>query len=81
MQAPHIAQNSSRRRFLKSAGVTLALPLLECMTPVFARAAQTNPPRRLLLISNNLGFLPKQFFPKTAGRDYNFLQRSRRWRR
>jgi hypothetical protein len=24
----------------------------------------------LLIISNNLGFLPKPFFPKTAGRDY-----------
>jgi hypothetical protein len=61
---------SSRRRFLRGAGVTLALPLLECMTPALARAANTQPPQRMLLISNNLGVLPKPFFPKTAGRDY-----------
>ncbi len=59
-----------RRTFLRGIGVTLALPLLECMTPVFARAAETPPPRRLLAISNNLGVLPKPFFPHTAGRDY-----------
>ncbi|MDB6005788.1 MAG: hypothetical protein JWR15_2775, partial [Prosthecobacter sp.] len=60
----------SRRRFLRSAGVTLALPILECLRPVFGRAAQVKPPQRLLIISNNLGFLPKPFFPKTTGRDY-----------
>jgi Protein of unknown function (DUF1552) len=74
MNAPYIAKQHSRRRFLKSAGVTLALPLLECMTPVFGRAAQIKAPRRLLIISNNLGFLPKPFFPKTAGRDYELSQ-------
>lgn len=40
------------------------------MTPALARAANTQPPQRMLLISNNLGVLPKPFFPKTAGRDY-----------
>jgi len=40
------------------------------MTPVLARAANGPPPRRMLLISNNLGVLPKPFFPKAAGRDY-----------
>jgi hypothetical protein len=44
------------------------------MTPVFGRAAQTKAPSRLLIISNNLGFLPKPFFPKTAGRDYELTQ-------
>lgn len=71
MNAPHIAKPFSRRRFLRGAGVALALPLLECMTPVFSRAAQqVKAPRRMLIISNNLGFLPKPFFPKNAGRDY-----------
>ena len=65
MNAPHIAKPLSRRRFLQSAGVTLGLPLLECMTPVFGRAAQAKAPRRMLIISNNLGFLPKPFGPKT----------------
>jgi len=51
-------------------GVTLALPLLECMRPVFARATGPESPRRMLLISNNLGVLPKPFFPAATGRDY-----------
>ena len=74
MNAPHIAKSLSRRRFLQSAGVSLGLPLLECMTPVFGRAAQAKAPRRMLIISNNLGFLPKPFFPTKAGRDYKLTQ-------
>ncbi len=58
-----------RRSFLRGAGVALALPMLECMSPAFARTAQ--PPRRMLIIANNLGVLPKHFFPQgTGGRDY-----------
>jgi hypothetical protein len=74
MKAPHISTSSShlpRRTFLRGAGVTLALPLLECMTPSFLRAAPASqPPRRMLIIANNLGVLPKYFFPQTPGRDY-----------
>ncbi|WP_395737596.1 DUF1552 domain-containing protein [Prosthecobacter sp.] len=70
MNSPYIAKSLSRRRFLRSAGAVLALPMLECLHPVFGRAAQVKTPRRLLIISNNLGFLPKPFFPKTTGRDY-----------
>jgi hypothetical protein len=40
------------------------------MTPVFAKAAQPTTPMRMLVIANNLGVLPKNFFPTTAGRDY-----------
>jgi len=57
-----------RRTVLRSAGASLALPLLECMTP--ARASAAEPPRRMLIFVNNLGVLPKNFFPSTAGRDY-----------
>lgn len=74
MKTPHISTSSShlpRRTFLRGAGVTLALPLLECMTPSFVRAAGTSlPPRRMLIIANNLGVLPKFFFPQAPGRDY-----------
>lgn len=59
----------SRRTLLRGAGVGLALPALECMTPVFVRAA-TAAPRRMLIIANNLGVLPKLFFPTGTGRDY-----------
>lgn len=73
MKAPHVSTPCAlvaRRSFLKGVGVTLALPFLECMTPVFSRAAHTAPPQRMLLISNNLGILPKLFFPGGNGRDY-----------
>lgn len=69
MKAPHIARHPlPRRTFLRSAGVTLGLPLLECMTPAFAQTPP--PPRRILVIANNIGVLPKYFFPQTPGRDY-----------
>ncbi|MDZ4401819.1 DUF1552 domain-containing protein [Prosthecobacter sp.] len=70
MNSPHIAKSLPRRRFLRGAGVTLALPLLECLMPVFARGAKPLTPKRMLLISNNLGVLPKPFFPQGTGRDY-----------
>ena len=60
----------SRRRFLRGAGVALALPLLESMRAPFARAADGPAPRRMFCICNNLGLLPEPFFPKDAGRDY-----------
>jgi hypothetical protein len=52
----------NRRTILKGVGATLALPVLECMS--------TTPPRRMLIIANNLGVLPKLFFPTTTGRNY-----------
>lgn len=73
MKTFHISTSSShlpRRTFLRGAGVALGLPLLECMTPALVRAADAQPPRRMLIIANNLGVLPKFFFPQGAGRDY-----------
>jgi len=68
MNAPHVATRPlSRRSLLRGAGAALALPMLECMTPMFAREEA---PRRMLILVNNLGVLPKLFFPQTAGRDY-----------
>ena len=59
-----------RREFLRGAGVALALPLLECMRPAFAREQRSSTPHRMLVISNNLGVLPKPFFPESSGPDY-----------
>ena len=72
VKGPHIADchTLSRRTFLHGAGVAMALPLLESMTPVFARARQPEPPRRMFAVCNNLGLLPDRFFPKNRGRDY-----------
>src|SRR3954471_7325796 len=57
----------NRRQFLRSAGVALALPVLERYS--FAGDAKA-PPRRILAICNNLGLLPEKFFPVNGGRDY-----------
>lgn len=70
MNTPHISTPIPRRRFLRGLGVTLALPALECLKPVFARAAAPTSPKRMLLISNNLGVLPQHFFPKDKGLGY-----------
>lgn len=70
MNTTHISTPIPRRRFLRGLSVTLALPALECLTPVFARAAAPTPPKRMLLISNNLGVLPQHFFPKDKGAGY-----------
>jgi hypothetical protein len=59
-----------RRTFLRGCGVGIALPMLQCMKP--ATAGQSDPAaHRMLVISNNLGVLPKPFFPTTTGRDYS----------
>lgn len=59
-----------RRAFLRGLGVALSLPALECMAPAFTRAAGAEAPRRMLVIVNNIGVLPKHFFPQSAGRNY-----------
>ena len=66
----------TRRRFLRGAGIALALPLLDAMLPAFAATGRANAgapggkPRRMLAVCNNLGLLPENFFPKQPGRDY-----------
>lgn len=57
----------SRRTFLRSAGVTLALPFLEATT-VAAPAAKI--PRRMVCICTPLGVHPAHFFPEKPGKDY-----------
>jgi len=61
----------SRRALLRGAGFTLALPLLEAMTPVFSRAnTSAQVPRRMVAIQTNMGIMPQFFFPAKAGRDF-----------
>ena len=59
----------SRRRVLRGAGVSLALPWLEALT-ARASVGAAGPPMRAIFISNNLGVLPKPFFPEGTGADY-----------
>jgi hypothetical protein len=73
MNAPHLHTPSTqlpRRTFLRGLGVTLALPALDCLTPAFARAAHPQAPHRMLVIVNNIGVLPKHFWPQGVGRAY-----------
>ena len=65
----------ARRAFLRGAGVSLALPFLEAMRPVFgsaARAAEAGDsvPRRMVCIQTNQGIMPQFFFPEKAGRGF-----------
>jgi hypothetical protein len=57
----------TRRTFLRAAGVSLALPLLEINAagPPARRA-----PRRMVCINTPLGLHPAAFFPQKAGKDY-----------
>ena len=68
MNVPFVSRPLSRRRFLQNTGALIALPLLEALRPAFARSPEE--PRRLLVVSNNLGFLPKHILPKTTGPNY-----------
>jgi hypothetical protein len=72
MNAPHLSTRAplSRRSFLRAAGVTLTLPWLEAMTPVFARGAPARSPRRFVSVSNALGLHGPHLFPTEAGRNY-----------
>ncbi len=60
----------SRRCFLRGTAVAMALPFLESMGVPFARASAAAVPRRMFCICNNLGVLPRSFFPEGTGRDY-----------
>lgn len=59
----------SRRTFLRGAGVAMALPFLDAMTPAGAATA-AEIPRRMIAIQTNMGILPQFFFPEAPGRDY-----------
>jgi hypothetical protein len=67
MNTPHI-----RRRFLRNAGVVIALPVMESLIPcAVAQEAMRRPVKRFVCLSNNYGIYPQAFFPATGGRDYD----------
>ena len=67
---PSLHSPITRRTFLRAAGVTLALPVLESLQPRAFAAGKTAPLRRLLCICTPLGVHPAAFFPTETGRDY-----------
>lgn len=75
------SQNVNRRYFLRSAGITLALPLLESLSTRVLGAGlgvASKPgaaigaarPQRLVAIGNMLGFYQPELFPTGTGRDF-----------
>jgi len=59
-----------RRTFLKAAGISLALPLLDAMRPALARGGEPPAPRRFVGMMTNMGIIPQYFFPQQEGRDF-----------
>lgn len=63
----NISPRIDRRAFLKGAGVAMALPFLDAMTPC-AAAAQAS--RRMVAINIGLGLHTPNLIPKETGSDY-----------
>ena len=64
----------NRRTLLRATGVAMGLPVLES----FGASSTQKSPRRMLAINQDLGFIPKLFFPKGEGRNYelsNYLEK------
>lgn len=59
----------NRRRFLRAAGVTLALPWLESLA-AYPPPAAAGAPRRMVCICTPLGLHAPNLFPATAGANY-----------
>lgn len=76
------SQVVNRRYFLRATGVSLALPLLESLSPRALGAGKAvaasqagkqvgaTRPTRMVAIGNMLGFYMPEFLPKQTGRDY-----------
>src|SRR5688572_22306415 len=62
--------NITRRRFLRAAGITLALPVLDFFAPRGMAAANRRPIRRMVCICTPLGLHAPHFFPEQTGKDY-----------
>jgi hypothetical protein len=65
----------SRRTFLKGMGVTVALPMLDAMSPALVRAAaKPQAPVRLAFSYVPNGIIMAQWTPEAAGKDYAFTR-------
>ena len=59
-----------RRTFLRTAGISLALPWLDAFAADPKRPPADAVPRRMVCICAPLGLHPDNFFPQKTGRDY-----------
>ena len=60
----------NRRTFLRAAGVAMALPTLESLSPVAFASEQMNAPKRMVMICTSLGLHGPSLFPEQTGDDY-----------
>ena len=63
----------TRRTILRGMGVGLTLPLLESLNPGLAWGGESSAdsiPYRMMCICSNMGMMPKYFWPKGEGRNY-----------
>ncbi len=65
-----IQSATDRRQFLKTAGMTLALPALESLAVPSHAAASSAKAKNIVCIGTYLGFYQSAFFPEQTGRDY-----------
>jgi len=65
-----LQKHLSRRALLRGAGITLGLPLLEAMTPAFAKGQEARQAKRFVGISLALGLHNPNLVPEGSGRDY-----------
>lgn len=72
MDPIHLASRIAidRRHFLRGLGVGISLPMLEAMTPAFARQAEPASPKRFVAMCAGLGFHAPFLIPEKTGRDY-----------
>jgi len=66
----NLGRHLTRRTALKCAGVSLTLPVLDAMTPAFAREAESKNAKRFVGVSLALGLHNPNLVPETAGADY-----------
>jgi len=66
----HSPISMTRRRFLRAAGITLALPMLDCFQARGLAAGAKKPIRRMVCICTPLGLHAPYFFPEQTGKNY-----------
>ena len=66
----------TRRAMLRGVGATICLPILESFFPTSALAVSRPPasPKRLIFLSYSWGVSRNDWFPETAGADYQLTQ-------
>lgn len=70
-----IGKHLPRRTFVKGMGVAIGLPILDAMTPAFARASRgASAPVRLAFVYVPNGIVMKDWRPKVVGKGFEFTR-------